>query len=77
MKQSVQRKPDLTTRNLFKRDISINPKFKKFIESKLQKGIKLQTDFLEKANIISIKGKDAKISMNFVNSVRNCLNNTT
>lgn len=64
----MPRKIDTGARNIFKRDLNINPKFKKFIESKLQKGIKLHSEFLEKANIIS--SKNSNLNLSYISSVR-------
>jgi len=69
-----EKKIDLTTQNMFKRNININPKFKQYIESKLKNGSKLHSDFLKRASIIA-SGKPDKIvnetqfSTSFVNSV--------
>lgn len=76
-KKSLPRKIETDSRNIFKRDLNINPKFKKFIESKLQKGIKLHSEFLEKGNIVSTtKSKDTKLNMSFISSVRPQLKNS-
>ena len=42
----------------------------KYVESKLKKGIKLNSDFLEKINVTSTKNKDAKINLDFIKAVR-------
>lgn len=70
LSKSKPKKLELPNKNMFKRDVSINPKFKKFIENKMQKGVKLHNEFLEKANILSGKVKDTKFNVNFVNSFK-------
>lgn len=42
----------------------------KYVESKLKKGIQLNTDFLEKVNILSAKNKETKINLDFIKSIR-------
>jgi DNA anti-recombination protein RmuC len=63
------KKFELTTKNMFKRELNINPKLKHFIENKLKKGVKLQSEFTGKTNVLSTKNKDAKFNMSFVKSV--------
>lgn len=72
-RKTEPKKFELPTKNMFKRELNINPKLKHFIENKLKKGVKLQSEFTDKANILTTKNKDTKLNMSFVKSV-SCLN---